>query len=137
MFLGRALATPRVKLTEDPYQRPELQFFPLRKGPRAAGELIATFELIELDYSGRFEVRIPWPSRDRLWTLIFYQVVCLQRIWNMGMSWDYPSKYFTPRKCRLQICLAVTSLDFPTSGNIRSTHIVGSFCQAFHPRDRP
>ncbi|XP_025788448.1 fer-1-like protein 4 [Puma concolor] len=59
VFLGRTLATPRVKLTEDPYQRPELQFFPLRKGPRAAGELIATFELIELDYSGRFEPSVP------------------------------------------------------------------------------
>lgn len=47
MFLGRTLAALRVKLMEDPYQ----QFFPLRKGPRAARELIATFELIELDYS--------------------------------------------------------------------------------------
>ncbi|KAF3824842.1 hypothetical protein GH733_010176 [Mirounga leonina] len=55
VFLGRSLAAPRVKLMEDPYQRPELQFFPLRKGPRAAGELIATFELIELDFSGRLE----------------------------------------------------------------------------------
>ncbi|XP_040837053.1 fer-1-like protein 4 [Ochotona curzoniae] len=59
VFLGRALAAPRVKLAEDPYQRPELQFFPLRNGPRAAGELIATFELIELDYSGRFEPSVP------------------------------------------------------------------------------
>lgn len=47
VFLGRTLAALRVKLMEDPYQ----QFFPLRKGPRAARELIATFELIELDYS--------------------------------------------------------------------------------------
>lgn len=68
VFLGRALAAPRVKLIEDPYQRPELQFFPLRKGPQAAGELIATFELIELDYSGRLEVRVPWPSWHGLWT---------------------------------------------------------------------
>ncbi|XP_045836531.1 fer-1-like protein 4 [Meles meles] len=59
VFLGRALAAPRVKLMEDPYQRPELQFFPLRKGPRIAGELIATFELIELDYSGRLEPSVP------------------------------------------------------------------------------
>lgn len=59
MFLGRAFAAPRVKLIEDPYQRPELQFFPLRKGPQAAGEVIATFELIELDYSGHLEVRYP------------------------------------------------------------------------------
>nr|XP_045013191.1 fer-1-like protein 4 [Jaculus jaculus] len=59
VFLGRALAAPRVKLTEDPYQRPELQFFPLRKGPQAAGELIATFELIELDYRGHLEPSVP------------------------------------------------------------------------------
>ncbi|XP_054398188.1 fer-1-like protein 4 isoform X10 [Pongo abelii] len=59
VFLGRALAAPKVKLMEDPYQRPELQFFPLRKGPQAAGELIAAFELIELDYSGRLEPSVP------------------------------------------------------------------------------
>ncbi|XP_071067922.1 fer-1-like protein 4 [Dasypus novemcinctus] len=59
VFLGRALAAPRVKLAQDPYRRPELQFFPLRKGPRAAGELIATFELLELDYSGRLEPTVP------------------------------------------------------------------------------
>ncbi|XP_006881765.1 PREDICTED: fer-1-like protein 4-like [Elephantulus edwardii] len=59
VFLGRALAPPRVKLMEEPYQRPELQFFPLRKGPQAAGELIATFELIELDYSGQLEPSVP------------------------------------------------------------------------------
>ncbi|XP_023570691.1 fer-1-like protein 4 isoform X2 [Octodon degus] len=59
VFLGRALAAPRVKLTEDPYQRPELQFFPLKKGLQAAGELIATFELIELDYGGQLELTVP------------------------------------------------------------------------------
>ncbi|MBW03167.1 Fer-1-like protein 4, partial [Eschrichtius robustus] len=56
---ARTLAAPRVKLMEDPYQPPELQFFPLRKGPRAAGELIATFELIELDYSSQLEPSVP------------------------------------------------------------------------------
>ncbi|KAH0515665.1 Fer-1-like protein 4 [Microtus ochrogaster] len=59
VFLGRALAAPKVKLIEDPYQRPELQFFPLRKGKQTAGEVIATFELIELDYSGHFEPSVP------------------------------------------------------------------------------
>ncbi|XP_040103383.1 fer-1-like protein 4 isoform X1 [Oryx dammah] len=59
VFLGRALAAPRVKLMEDPYQHPELQFFALRKGPRAAGELIATFELIEMDYSSGLEPSVP------------------------------------------------------------------------------
>ena len=68
VFLGRALAAPRVKLTQDPYQHPELQFFPLRKGPWAAGELIATFELIELDYSSRLEVRVLGSSWDTPWT---------------------------------------------------------------------
>lgn len=68
MFLGRALPAPRVKLMEDPYQRPELQFFPLRKGPRAVGELIATFELIELDYSRGLEVRVLESSWDTPWT---------------------------------------------------------------------
>ena len=68
VFLGRALAAPRVKLMEDPYQHPELQFFPLRKGPQAAGELIATFELIELDYSGGLEVRGLGSSWDTPWT---------------------------------------------------------------------
>ena len=52
---------------EDPYQRPELQFFPLRKGPRAAGELITTFELIELDYSSQLEVRVLWSSWHTPW----------------------------------------------------------------------
>ncbi|KAL1786542.1 fer-1 4 [Sigmodon hispidus] len=59
VFLGRALAAPRVKLIEDPYQCPELQFFPLRKGLQPAGEVIATFELIELDYSGHLEPSVP------------------------------------------------------------------------------
>ncbi|XP_031805176.1 fer-1-like protein 4 [Sarcophilus harrisii] len=59
VFLGRALAAPQVKLIEEPYRHPELQFFPLTKGLQAAGELIATFELIELDYSGRLEPSVP------------------------------------------------------------------------------
>lgn len=70
MFLGRALAAPRVKLIEDPYQRPELQFFPLRKGPQGAGEVIATFELIELDYSGHLEVRLFWPSQQAVFPFL-------------------------------------------------------------------
>ncbi|KYO40974.1 otoferlin isoform A [Alligator mississippiensis] len=58
-FLGRAFATPLVKLVDDPYSKPALQFFDIYKGPRAAGELIATFELIELDYSGYLEPSVP------------------------------------------------------------------------------
>ncbi|KFO93014.1 Fer-1-like 4, partial [Buceros rhinoceros silvestris] len=54
-FLGQAFAVPQVKLVDEPYSRPALQFFDIYKGSRAAGELIATFELIELDYSGYLE----------------------------------------------------------------------------------
>ncbi|NWI09601.1 FR1L4 protein, partial [Crypturellus soui] len=54
-FLGQAFAIPQVKLLDEPYSKPALQFFDFYKGTRAAGELIATFELIELDYSGYLE----------------------------------------------------------------------------------
>nr|XP_056700148.1 fer-1-like protein 4 [Euleptes europaea] len=58
-FLGRAFATPQVKLVDEPYSKPGLQFFDIYKGHRAAGELIAVFELIELDYSGYLEPSVP------------------------------------------------------------------------------
>ncbi|KAG9473826.1 hypothetical protein GDO78_004239 [Eleutherodactylus coqui] len=56
-FLGRAFATPTVTLVEDEdiegggpkYTLPQLQFFDIFKGNMAAGELIAAFELIELE----------------------------------------------------------------------------------------
>ncbi|KFP63125.1 Fer-1-like 4, partial [Cariama cristata] len=54
-FLGQAFAIPQVKLVDEPYTKPALQFFDFYKGTKAAGELIATFELIELDYSGYLE----------------------------------------------------------------------------------
>lgn len=59
-FLGRAFATPLVKLVDEPYSQPTLQFFDIYKGHKAAGELIAVFELIELDYSGYLEVSKPF-----------------------------------------------------------------------------
>ncbi|NXO80047.1 FR1L4 protein, partial [Sitta europaea] len=51
-FLGQAFAVPQVKLVDEPYTKPALQFFDFYRGTKAAGELIATFELIELNYSG-------------------------------------------------------------------------------------
>ncbi|NXN66305.1 FR1L4 protein, partial [Himantopus himantopus] len=54
-FLGQAFAVPQVKLVDEPYIKPALQFFDFYKGTKEAGELIATFELIELDYSGYLE----------------------------------------------------------------------------------
>lgn len=37
---------------EEPYKKPMLKFFEFTKGKSKAGELLAAFELIELDYSG-------------------------------------------------------------------------------------
>ncbi|XP_008945990.1 PREDICTED: fer-1-like protein 4, partial [Merops nubicus] len=54
-FLGQAFAVPQVKLVDEPYTKPALQFFDFYKGTKAAGELIAAFELIEMDYSGCLE----------------------------------------------------------------------------------
>ncbi|NXB46384.1 FR1L4 protein, partial [Leucopsar rothschildi] len=54
-FLGQAFAVPQVKLLDEPYTKPALQFFDFYRGTKAAGELIATFELIELEYSGYLE----------------------------------------------------------------------------------
>ncbi|NXE96811.1 FR1L4 protein, partial [Menura novaehollandiae] len=54
-FLGQAFAVPQVKLVDEPYTKPALQFFDFYRGTKTAGELIATFELIELDYSGYLE----------------------------------------------------------------------------------
>uniref|UniRef100_A0A8C0AN34 C2 domain-containing protein n=1 Tax=Buteo japonicus TaxID=224669 RepID=A0A8C0AN34_9AVES len=58
-FLGQAFAVPHVKLVDEPYTKPALQFFDFYKGTKAVGELIATFELIELDYSGYLEPSVP------------------------------------------------------------------------------
>uniref|UniRef100_A0A8C2UG31 Fer-1-like protein 4 n=1 Tax=Coturnix japonica TaxID=93934 RepID=A0A8C2UG31_COTJA len=58
-FLGQAFAVPQVKLVDEPYCKPALQFFDFYKGSKTAGELIATFELIELDYSGYLEPSVP------------------------------------------------------------------------------
>uniref|UniRef100_A0A670XRT4 C2 domain-containing protein n=1 Tax=Pseudonaja textilis TaxID=8673 RepID=A0A670XRT4_PSETE len=58
-FLGRAFVIPQVKLVDEPYSKPSLQFFDIYKGHKSAGELIAVFELIELDYSGYLEPSVP------------------------------------------------------------------------------
>lgn len=54
--LGRAFAEPEFKTVEKHYKKPRLRFFDINMGRVRAGELLATFELIELDYSGFGEV---------------------------------------------------------------------------------
>uniref|UniRef100_A0A4W3JUH3 Fer-1-like protein 4 n=1 Tax=Callorhinchus milii TaxID=7868 RepID=A0A4W3JUH3_CALMI len=58
-FLGRAFAAPCIKLQDEAYVRPSLKFHDIYKGRAAAGELLAAFELIELDYSGFGEPSLP------------------------------------------------------------------------------
>ncbi|XP_047438117.1 fer-1-like protein 4 [Mugil cephalus] len=49
--LGRAFAEPEFKPVEQYYQKPHLRFYDINMGKAPAGELLAAFELIELDYS--------------------------------------------------------------------------------------
>ncbi|KAK4312408.1 hypothetical protein Pmani_016177 [Petrolisthes manimaculis] len=46
-FIGRALARPHIKLREEAYQRPHLEWHDLFRGTDHAGELLATFELLQ------------------------------------------------------------------------------------------
>ncbi|KAM9758875.1 fer-1-like protein 4 [Menidia menidia] len=57
--LGRAFAQPEFKTVEQFYEKPQLRFFDISSGRIPAGELLATFELIELDYSGFGEPCVP------------------------------------------------------------------------------
>lgn len=54
--LGRAFAEPEFKTVEQFYEKPRLRFYDIIRGRVPAGELLAAFELIELDYSGFGEV---------------------------------------------------------------------------------
>ncbi|KAK7899448.1 hypothetical protein WMY93_020301 [Mugilogobius chulae] len=57
--LGRAYAEPQIKPVEELYTKPQLKFYDVSLGKVSAGELLAAFELIELDYSGLGEPRLP------------------------------------------------------------------------------
>lgn len=49
--LGRAFAEPEFKTVDQLYKKPHLRFFNVNIGKICAGELLASFEMIELDYS--------------------------------------------------------------------------------------
>ncbi|XP_026202838.1 fer-1-like protein 4 [Anabas testudineus] len=57
--LGRAFAEPEFKPVEQYYQKPRLRFYDISMGRVPAGELLAAFELIELDYSAFGEPCLP------------------------------------------------------------------------------
>lgn len=46
-FIGRAIAKPKVKLKEDHYKLPKLEWFEIVRGADNAGELLAAFEMLE------------------------------------------------------------------------------------------
>lgn len=47
-FIGRAIAKPNIKLKENPYMTPSLEWFEITRGVDGAGELLAAFEMLEL-----------------------------------------------------------------------------------------
>lgn len=47
-FIGRTIARPRIKLKENAYVTPTLEWFDITRGHDNAGELLAAFEMIEL-----------------------------------------------------------------------------------------
>uniref|UniRef100_A0A3Q2XY42 Fer-1 like family member 4 n=1 Tax=Hippocampus comes TaxID=109280 RepID=A0A3Q2XY42_HIPCM len=57
--LGRAYAEPELKPAEALYRKPRLRFYDISMGRMPAGELLAAFELIELDYSTFGEPSLP------------------------------------------------------------------------------
>uniref|UniRef100_UPI0037E7A12B fer-1-like protein 4 n=1 Tax=Semicossyphus pulcher TaxID=241346 RepID=UPI0037E7A12B len=57
--LGRTFAEPEFKTVEQYYQKPHLRFYDISMGRVPAGELLAAFELIELDYSRFGEPCLP------------------------------------------------------------------------------
>ena len=48
-FLGRALGRPSVTLVEDNYRQPNLEWFQIHRGNDEAGELLAAFQMFEVN----------------------------------------------------------------------------------------
>lgn len=65
-FIGRTLAKPHVKAFEDPYERPQfppsLEWYEIRRGDDHAGELLATFELLEIPHKKDSSILPELPS---------------------------------------------------------------------------
>lgn len=47
-FIGRAIAKPHVKTLNDDYKKPSLEWYEITRGLDHAGELLATFELLQV-----------------------------------------------------------------------------------------
>ncbi|KAG2467304.1 FR1L6 protein, partial [Polypterus senegalus] len=58
-YLGSTVAVPVVKLAEDPYTSPQLQYYPIFCGSTPGGELLAAFELLQIPDSESEAEAIP------------------------------------------------------------------------------
>jgi hypothetical protein len=47
-FLGRAIGKPNVQLCEEDYHTPSLEWYQIHRGAEEAGELLAAFEMFEV-----------------------------------------------------------------------------------------
>lgn len=63
-FIGRTIAKPRVKLKENAYVIPTLEWFDITRGLDNAGELLATFEMIEYGSENIGTLPEPKPLMD-------------------------------------------------------------------------
>ncbi|CAH0402078.1 unnamed protein product [Chilo suppressalis] len=69
-FIGRTLAKPHVKAFEDAYERPQfppsLEWYDITRGDDRAGELLATFEILEIPYKQDVSVlpELPTPRES-------------------------------------------------------------------------
>lgn len=63
-FIGRTIAKPRVKLKENAYVTPTLEWFDITRGLDNAGELLATFEMIEYGSENIGTLPEPKPLMD-------------------------------------------------------------------------
>lgn len=59
-FIGRTFAKPRIKLKENAYVTPTLEWFDITRGLDNAGELLAAFEMIE--YGSENAAKLPEPK---------------------------------------------------------------------------
>ncbi|KAE9538073.1 hypothetical protein AGLY_006045 [Aphis glycines] len=75
-FIGRTVAKPHVKLLEDDYVRPEfppsLEWYDVHRGMEHAGELLATFELLQLPNAliGESAILPPLPNPKDIYSIV-------------------------------------------------------------------
>lgn len=65
-FIGRTIAKPRIKLKENAYITPTLEWFDITRGLDSAGELLAAFEMIEIGSENAPMLTDPKPINPNL-----------------------------------------------------------------------